>query len=311
MSFVFNPIKNDQTTLFSSGGNSAAVTLNNSYPPPNDQTGVSDTTAPTTSVARSIYALANNALPRADVVSLSNISTSATALVSVGTTGQSLTLQGNTISVGTTGNTVNIAGTAYTLPSATTSLGISASANVQVGNSTSGLRLGTAVNPPGATGGFTAIGESGRDVFIQGIRNPLTISGALTDESTSISLTAFVAGNVNSTNPHFTFRVVSAFTITSSPVFYVKTMGTAGTITFDILVNGASIYSTRPVLAFVAGATPTQCTTRGGQVGNVAGTISGVGSYSVSQHDLVRFAIYSSSGITGNWTGLKCYINLS
>jgi hypothetical protein len=136
----------------------------------------------------------------------------------------------------------------------------------------------------------------------------LTISGALTDEATSLSTTAFVAANVNTTNHHFTFRAVSAFTITNPPVFYVKTMGTGGSITFDILVNGNTIYSTRPVLAFVASPSPIQCTTRGAQAGNVAGTISGG---AISQHDLVRFAIHSSSSIGGNWTGLKCYIQLS
>ena len=249
--FLYNPIKNDQTALYSSGGGGGgtSVTLNNTYPPVFDNTGVSDTTAATTTVAQQIYALANNAIPS------------------------------NSASFATTTGSV-----------------------VQLGNATSGVKVGTAVVPSGASGGYTAISEAGKDVYMQGVKNPVVFGGSITDDVTNINGMTFPKTMV--------MRAWTPFTITSNalPVFTVNAMGTAGTLIFDILKNGTSIYTAaKPQLAFLATAVSSKFTTDGTQAGNSKGTLAAA-TTTFAQGDQITFQITSFTSPTGTWTGAKEFI---
>ena len=245
--FLHNAIKNDQTTLYSSGG--GGISVNNTWPPPDDNTGTYASTAPTISVARSIYNLASNALPS------------------------------DTISFATTTGSV-----------------------VQLGNATSGLKLGTAVVPSGASGGYTAISEAGKDVYMQGVKNPVVFGGSITDDVTNINGMTFQKTMV--------MRAWTPFTITSNalPVFTVNAMGTAGTLIFDILKNGTTIYTAaKPQLAFLATAVNSKFTTDGTQAGNSKGTLAAA-TTTFAQGDQITFQITSFTSPTGTWTGAKAFI---
>lgn len=129
--------------------------------------------------------------------------------------------------------------------------------------------------------GSVNLGTSGNDLTILGCRNPIIIGGALSDETSALALTNTL-----------TILAPYNFNITNSklPKFTTNTTASS-TITFDITVNGTSIYSVRPTI------------TNGNRT-STSGTLT-ANPKAVSENDIIIASVYSIG--TGG-TGAKVYI---
>jgi hypothetical protein len=133
------------------------------------------------------------------------------------------------------------------------------------------------------SGNLNAV-PSGSNIIIQGVTNPLTIGGALSDETTTIT-----------TNSILTIRSPYAFTIRSyqPPYFWLNTLP-SDYVTFDIRKNTNSIYTTGNPPTILSSYTTTYSTTSN------AGTLIG-GTNTFAQGDLIQFKVTypGASGATG------------
>lgn len=169
-----------------------------------------------------------NNTPIVDYVDgLNAFGTNAASTVSVGKNTQVLNLSGSSVNV----NGISLLNTTRGFDD----FGTTAGATVDVGVNTQVLNL---------NGSTVSLGASGNGCNVQGVANPITLGGALSDEITTLT-----------TSNRLTIRAPFAFNIRSGalPYWWVNTLPTSTTpITFDILKNGTSIYSTKPTLSSTA-----------------------------------------------------------
>ena len=156
--------------------------------------------------------------------------------------------------------------------------------------STTGLT--TAVNFGTSAAGAVSVGVSGQNLTLQGISNPIAFQLAFSDEATALT----TSNQVNIRTP-FAFNVRSGLV----PLFMLSNVGTAGTTTFDIMKNGSTIYSTKPVITYTASPTNSQFTSAGWTPGVLASTTT-----SFSQYDKITVYVFTAGG-TGHLGG-KCII---
>jgi len=137
------------------------------------------------------------------------------------------------------------------------------------------------------------VGSSGYTLNLQGVPNPVAFQLAFSDEATAIT----TSNMVNIRSP-FAFYIRT----TSRPLFMLYSLGTAGTTTFDIMINGVSIYSTKPSIFYYASPTNAQYTSAGSQGVLTSNPIV------ITQYDLIKVYVFSAG--TG-MTGAKCIITSS
>ena len=137
------------------------------------------------------------------------------------------------------------------------------------------------------------VGSSGYTLNLQGVPNPVAFQLAFSDEATAIT----TSNMVNIRSP-FAFYIRTS----SRPLFMLYSLGTAGTTSFDIMVNGVSIYSTRPSIFYYASPTNAQYTSAGSQGVLTSNPIV------ITQYDLIKVYVFSAG--TG-MTGAKCIITSS
>ena len=156
-----------------------------------------------------------------------------------------------------------------------------------------GVYTGSAGSTTAIYGSTLTIGNSQSPITFQGKLNPMNMSFALSDESTTLTSTNSVS-----------FRTPFGFAINTA-TFMVGNLGSSGTIVFDILVNNSSIVPTyKPQIAYTATQSVGANFTNYGS-GNVIGTFS---AQVVNQYDLITIKVHSSSTQVG-MTGAKCFIN--
>jgi hypothetical protein len=123
---------------------------------------------------------------------------------------------------------------------------------------------------------------SGSNITVQGMTNPFSMGGALSDETTTITTSSIL-----------TIRSPYTFSVRSyqPPYFWLNTLP-ADYVTFDILKNSNSIYSAPPTI--LSSYTNTYSTTS-----NTGTLIGGVNTF--AQGDLIQFKVKyaGSSGATG------------
>ena len=193
----------------------------------------------------------------------------ATSTVNVGATGYQLNLNGTVTVNGTTIKTVATSGNYSDLTGTP--------APVTTSNSFGNAATSTVV-----------VGTSGQDIVIQGVRNPIVVGGALSDETSILT-----------TLNQVSFRSPFAFTIrnTNQPMFSLNILPTAAApCTFDILKNGNSIY-TAGGLPTISSSASSNLTQSGTLIGN---------SNSVNFGDLLVARVASVG--SGNPAGAKVVI---
>jgi hypothetical protein len=128
----------------------------------------------------------------------------------------------------------------------------------------------------------TILSPSGSNITVQGVTNPFSIGGALSDETTTITTSSIL-----------TIRSPYTFTVRSyqPPYFWLNTLPD-DYVTFDVLKNSNSVYSALPTI--LSSYTSTYSTTS-----NTGTLIGGVNTF--AQGDLVQFKVIypGSSGATG------------
>jgi hypothetical protein len=131
------------------------------------------------------------------------------------------------------------------------------------------------------TGNLNAV-QSGSNITVQGMTNPFSMGGALSDETTTITNSSLL-----------TIRSPYPFTVRSyqPPYFWLNTLP-ADYVTFDVQKNSNSIYSALPTI--LSSYTTTYSTTS-----NAGTLIGGVNTF--TQGDLIQLKVVypGSSGATG------------
>jgi hypothetical protein len=129
--------------------------------------------------------------------------------------------------------------------------------------------------------GTIDLGRSGNNLKILGCQNPIIVGGALSDETTILN-----NSNVLTIYAPYTMNIRSS----KLPKFTVNTTAT-GIITFDIAVNGISIYSSKPTIEI-------------GTKYSVNGTLI-TNPTIISENDMIHSRVFTPG--TGG-TGAKVYI---
>jgi hypothetical protein len=108
------------------------------------------------------------------------------------------------------------------------------------------------------------IGTSGNVFALQGILYPLVIGAAMSDEVTTITITS----NVTIFSPY-------SFNITNNakPVFSLNRAPASGAATFNIQINGTTIYSAQPAIG-PSGTGNGATLSTGNGTGSLAGTLT-------------------------------------
>ena len=198
-------------------------------------------------------------------IGIGNNTTSGTTAITIGSTANSTTTLNGTLSFANAPN----------LPSGTTLN----SANIVTGSLPTSLHFGDSVSST------TYFGTAGNLYVINGITSPITIGGALSDETTAIT----------TTGTKLTIVAPFAFTILTTKLpFWSCTTAPTTQYTLDIQTPpGTSIYSTKPTMNVSANY-------------QIGGTLTGNTSVSVSQGQVIQFIV--SGTIGAGMVGLKAVI---